>query len=107
MSVEEEFDRAFAAKLAEFPVPEGLEARLLAIAGEPGGHAVPAGSIRSAGTRWFWPLAAAAAIAAAAVIVPAIIPDPVVFPSVAGQALGETYRDHMAFFASKRFGSTR
>ena len=104
---EQEFDRAFAAKLAEFPVPADLEAKLLAL-----GKSVKADTevepqlaeiIRPSVFKRHWPIAAAAAIALIAGIGSLIVPSPVKFPVVATQADGETFRDHMALFANARF----
>ena len=101
-----EFDKAFASKLAEFPVPADLEAKLLAL----GKDATPvqeepqlAEIIRPSAFKRYWPLAAAAAVALVFGVGSLIIPSPVKFPTVAENADGATFRDHMALFANERF----
>ncbi len=105
---EQEFDRAFAAKLAEFPVPADLEAKLLALGKTvlPAEDAEPqlAEIIRPSAFKRYWPLAAAATVALVLGVGSLIIPSPVEFPAIAEQAdMGAIYRDHMAHFANERF----
>ena len=105
---EQEFDRAFSAKLAEFPVPADLEAKLLALGktAKTAEDAEPqlAEIIRPTAFKRYWPLAAAASIALVLGVGSLIVPSPVKFPAVAeAEVSSETFRDHMALFANARF----
>jgi len=109
---ERAFDAAFAAKLAEFPVPPFLQrqimGRLVAVAPAQTDTVVTAVAPerpqhRKGRLKRRFILSAAAALVVGFIGVKLVIPEPVKFPPGAGNVSVDTFRDHMAFFADSYF----